>query len=204
MRFGPIVGSLLGSLGGGRVGRMLGGNAGGMVGSILGSLLGSQGSSMLGGLFGGNNQGAQGQVQGGRALQGQMPSAQPQQNFQPAPASAGTDLADDRAEALIVAMCNAAKADGKVDEAEMHTILGQLGEIGAEESAFLREQLSSPLDLPGLLARVPRGFEQEVYAVSLLTVAETNGNEEAYLRDLASGLGLSADAVEKMKASVNA
>ena len=223
MRFGPIVGSLLGSLGGGRVGRMLGGNAGGMIGSILGSMLGSQGSGMLGNLLGNSGgSGGFGQQQHQNQLQHQS-QAQPQQqgNFTQgdghhavivstaaAMSTASTPSADAMSEAheeaLIVAMCSAAKADGVVEAAEMQTILDQLGDMGAEESAFLRSQLSSPLDLPGLLAQVPKGFEQEIYAVSLLTIAEASGSESAYLDELAQGLGLSPDAVARMKESVSA
>jgi uncharacterized membrane protein YebE (DUF533 family) len=207
MRFGPILGSLLGAFGGRALGSALGGNAGGMVGSLLGSMLGSNGAARLGGggglggLLGGNQQ--QGQQHQGQQHQGQA-------NAQPSRLASGNssqgaipaDLDDEHADVLIKAMCNAAKSDGTVDEKELQAIMGRLGEIGPEESAYLRQQLSGPVDMSGLLAGVPQGFEQEVYAVSLLAIDSVSGAEADYLKQLASGLGLSAEATARIKASV--
>ncbi len=205
MRFGPILGSLLGAFGGRALGNALGGNAGGMVGSLLGSMLGSNGASRLGGgglggglggLLGGNHQQQHGQQQTGQQQTSHLVSSDPTQAAIPA------DLDDAHADVLIKAMCNAAKSDGTVDEKELHAIMGRLGEIGPEESAYLRQQLSGPVDLSGLLAAVPQGFEQEVYAVSLLAIDSVSGPEASYLKELASGLGLSAEATARLKESV--
>jgi uncharacterized membrane protein YebE (DUF533 family) len=103
------------------------------------------------------------------------------------------------AEVIIKAMCTAAKSDGTVDEAELNAILGRLGDIGAEEFAFVRNELSGPVDLDGLLASVPKGLEQEIYAVSLLAINVASGPEARYLASLAKGLGLSDEVTNHMK-----
>jgi uncharacterized membrane protein YebE (DUF533 family) len=217
MRLGPIIGSLLGSFGGRAIGGALGGNTGRMIGSLAGSLLGSSASGsmggMLSGLFGGNhaNQGSQGNQ--GNLIQNapQQASFNSQQNqssgqsLQAYPGSQQVTLgevSEEHAVVIIKAMCTAAKSDGSVDEAELNAILDRLGEIGPEESAFLRSELAGPLDLAGLLASVPKGMEQEIYAVSLLAIDAASGPEAAYLASLASGLGLSEDATNRMKQAI--
>ncbi len=192
MRLGSIVGSLLGAFGGRALGGAIGGNTGRMIGSMAGSMLGSGGMGSLGGLFskltGGNDQ----------------PAAQPQ--TQPAAlaqhVAPDADITEEQAFVLIKAMCNAAKSDGTVDETEINTIMGRLGQLDAEESAHLRSELSGPVDLAGLLASVPKGMERDVYAVSLLAIDAASGPEAAYLTELASGLGLSPDVVSSMKQAV--
>jgi uncharacterized membrane protein YebE (DUF533 family) len=200
MRFGPIVASLLGSFGGRALGGKLGGNAGAMIGSLAGSLLGGQvGSaaggggglgSLLGGLLGNKGQ------QGDQGAQGQPARL--------ADATPIPDLSDDHAKILISAMCSAAKADGTVDEAEMTAITSRLGDLDAEETAMIRSELSGPVDLPGLIARVPRGFEHQVYGASLLAIDSVNGAEAAYLKQLADGLGLTAAEIAEINQAVMA
>jgi uncharacterized membrane protein YebE (DUF533 family) len=221
MRLGPIIGSLLGSFGGRAIGGALGGNTGRMIGSLAGSLLGSSASGnvggMLSGLFGGNhnNQGNQGghnqqhnqaqNQQDGQQVSTPQPQAGSQsagQSLQAYPGAAQAtfgDVSEEHATVIIKAMCTAAKSDGTVDEAELNAILERLGEIGPEESAFLRSELAGPVDLAGLLASVPKGMEQEIYAVSLLAIDSVSGPEAAYLASLASGLGLSEEATNQMK-----
>jgi uncharacterized membrane protein YebE (DUF533 family) len=228
MRLGPIIGSLLGSFGGRAIGGALGGNTGRMIGSLAGSMLGSSGagnfSRTLSGLFGGNQQGNhQAQQQSGNQRSDQRPQqdqvrngnqsgafgGEGQNNFAAVAAAAASslesdaadvsDVSEEHAAVIIKAMCAAAKSDGTVDELELNAILGRLGDIGPEESAFLRRELSGPVDLAGLLASVPQGFEQEIYAVSLLAIDVASGPEAAYLSSLASGLGLSDEMTNHMK-----
>ncbi len=220
MRLGPIIGSLLGSFGGRALGGMLGGNTGRMIGSLAGSLLGSSASGSAGGVLSGlfranqadrgNNQ-AGVQSQGHNAAQHTGAGQQQNQSVQALPAYPGSQQAafgqvsDEHAAVIIKAMCTAAKSDGSVDEAELNAILDRLGEVGPEESAFLRSELAGPVDLAGLLASVPKGMEQEIYAVSLLAIDAASGPEAAYLASLASGLGLSEEAVNHMnQALINA
>jgi uncharacterized membrane protein YebE (DUF533 family) len=214
VRLGPIIGSLLGSFGGRAIGGLLGGNTGRMIGSLAGSLLGSRASGsaggMLSGLFGGNqssqgnNQlGAQSQgrnvVQHTNAAQTQNSSGQALQAYPGVQEAMLGEVSEEHAVVIIKAMCTAAKSDGSVDEAELNAILERLGEVGPEEAAFIRSELAGPVDLAGLLASVPQGMEQEIYAVSLLAIDAASGPEAAYLASLANGLGLSDEVTNHMK-----
>jgi uncharacterized membrane protein YebE (DUF533 family) len=110
-------------------------------------------------------------------------------------ANAGYDEheANSRAELLIRAMINAAKADGRVDEQEKQNILQRVGDLDREEAEFLRRELSAPLDINGFIRSVPRGMEQEVYAMSLMGIQLDENTEAHYLLQLAQGLGLNAE-----------
>ena len=61
---------------------------------------------------------------------------------------------DARAELLLRAMINAAKADGQIDGTEMNNILGKLDEAGAgqETKDFVLAEMRRPLDLDWLVA----------------------------------------------------
>ena len=181
MSMGRMVGSLLGAFGGRALGGMLGGNTGRMIGSFAGSMLGSRGIGGMGrgggglgsitDLFGGDNDKAE---------------------------AAGAQIADDDAEILIRAMCNAAKADGSVDDSEVHNIMSRLGDLTRDEEAFLRHELSSPLDLAGFIPTVPSGMENEVYTMSVLAIDVDTGAEADYLAQLASGLNIDNDTRSKI------
>lgn len=103
------------------------------------------------------------------------------------------DEANRRAEILIRAMINAAKADGHIVEQEQQHILQRVGDIDQEEAEFLRREFAAPLDIQALIRSVPRGMEQEVYTISLMGIQLDEQSEARYLIDLAQGLGLSAD-----------
>lgn len=174
-----MITGLIGAFGGGTLGRMLGGRTGGMIGSMAGSMLARKGGggggigSMLGGLMGGNDD-------------------------KQAASSAAADIAEDDALVLIRAMCNAAKADGEVDQSEVDAILSRAGDLDGDDERFLRSELQSPLDLNAFLTTVPQGLEAEVYAASLLPITVDTPSEVEYLQSLASGLGLSTDQVSSI------
>jgi uncharacterized membrane protein YebE (DUF533 family) len=192
MNFGPILGSLLGAFGGRALGGMIGGNTGRMIGSLAGSMLGSRGGSSMGG---GGLGGMLGGLLGGKT---QQPDTRNQTEF------VATEVDEDHAALLISAMCSAAKSDGKVDQAELDAIMSRLGSVGADEEAFVRQELSGSVDLASLVARVPKGLETEVYAVSVLAIDMQSGLEAQYLSDLASSMGLSAGDVAQMRSSIKA
>jgi uncharacterized membrane protein YebE (DUF533 family) len=205
MGFGRLVGSLLGGFGGRALGAALGGNTGAMIGSLAGSLLGSQGAGGLSGLFKQNqNQNQQQQQQGGVSR-----AALADSSVAAAAVSGGTavnpEIDEVKAEILVKAMCSAAKSDGNVDETEIKAIIGRLNDSGgvdAEEKALLERELSGPVDLPALLASVPKGFEAEVYAASLMAIDSVSGSEATYLSQLSTGLGLSIADVAQIKEAV--
>jgi len=144
--------------GAGGLGSLLGGGAkggAGGLGDLLGQLQGQQGSSaqaggaggLLGALLGGdaNKGGAAGNAGGiGALLGGAL-----EQQTAGAKAPAATPAQTDQAAVLIRAMVNAAKADGVVDQQEQENIVSKLGELGPQETAFIRAEM------PWILNRRP-------------------------------------------------
>lgn len=185
---GNMLGSLLkGAMGGG------GGQSAGPMGMLSGLLGGGGGQAsgaagLLGSILGGG--GAQQQQQAGGGIGGMLSGLlgggdQPQ-------ATAAPPVREhvDQATLLIRAMCNAAKADGQVDQAEQEQILGRLGDLDQAEADFLRKELSSPLDVAGFCNTVPGPLAANVYALSVMTVKVDTREEVAYLQQLAQGLNL--------------
>ncbi len=221
---GGGLGDLLGGGGGGAggLGDMLGGLLGGATGAVkrgdpmaiggLGALAGAVlgGGSMSGALKG-----------GGMALLGTLAvSALRNWNAgQAAPASAEDFLREapvgvrppanpaeereleDTALLVLKGMINAAKADGKIDGAEMQRIVGKLKKdgISEEERAFLEAELNKPLDMDALVRQVKSPeVAVQVYAASLLAIEVDTAAEKDYMRRLAQGLGLNQQTVNNV------
>ena len=110
----------------------------------------------------------------------------------------------DQATLLIRAMCNAAKVDGKIDEAEQEAILGRLGDVGREELDFVRKEINSPLDLDAYVRTVPADLAPQVYAFSALAVNVDTLREAAYLGRLAQALGLDNETCNEIHRKVGA
>ncbi len=203
------LGSLLGGLSG------AGGSAGGGLGDLLGQLQGQQraggqasggqaggAGGLLGALLGGgqsqagasSNNNDMGELLG-NALGQAAPNAQ-------APAPVTTEQTN-QAAVMIRAMVNAAKADGAVDAQEQENIVGKLGDIGPEEAAFIRAEMQAPLDVDGFIRSVPRGLEQQVYVLSLMTVNLDTKAEAEYLDKLAKGFGISEQASNQIHGQLN-
>lgn len=173
--FGDLAGGLLG---GGEKGSSSGGGLGDLVGGLLGGDQGGSGSplgGMLGSLFGGG-----GSPGLGIAAVGTPPPVDPGE-------------AEEGARILIEAMCLAAKSDGRVDAGERDAIVGKLGDLDAEEEAFLREKLSGRANLDEFVGRVPDGMASQVYAFSLMAVKLDSREEAEYFARLAQALRLSGD-----------
>ncbi|MFV0361431.1 DUF533 domain-containing protein [Tropicimonas sp.] len=101
-----------------------------------------------------------------------------------------SDATEEQAKLMIRAMIQAAKADGEIDEVEMAHILGRIGELDEEESAFVEEQLRAPLDINGLAFDAGSKWREQVYSTSLGTIRADSEAEKDYLRRLATALGL--------------
>lgn len=119
----------------------------------------------------------------------------------PAPTS---ELDDERAKLLVVAMVNAAKADGQLDKKEQDAILGQLGDVSQEEIDFLRKEFAAPIDVREFAWNVPLGLEQQVYGFSLMAIGLDEKREARYLKDLAHGLRLDPDVCDRLHDQVGA
>jgi len=103
------------------------------------------------------------------------------------------DPFNQNAEVLIVAMANAAKADGQIDQAEQDAIIKELGDLSQDEVQFLRREFAKPLDVREFVWSVPLGMEQQVYAISLMTIELDNNAEARYLKELAHGFRMTPD-----------
>lgn len=210
-----LLGSLMGNnaTGGNLLGSLLGGGGSGGGGGGLGALAGLLGgggsnsgdtnrgassassagglgalTSMLGG--GASSGGGLGSLLSGLAGGGQ-----------PAPAP---EKETNEAVLLIQAMCNAAKADGTIDQAEVKNIVGRLGEIDRAEAQFLEQELRAPLDLDGFLATVPNDMTQQVYAFSLMGMKLDTQQEAKYLGAVAQGLRLDPNVANQIHAKLGA
>lgn len=131
-------------------------------------------------------------------------SAPAPMNALPAPpADSGFDIAGatdagggDMRLALIRAMIAAAKSDGHIDAEEQTAINGQISSssLGADEKAFLFDQLNAPSD-PIAIANLARDEAQaaELYLASALTIDIDTPQEQRYMQRLGDALRLPDD-----------
>ena len=199
-----VLGSVIGAVTGG--GRQSGGGLGGLLGGLLGGGAAPQPQAgglggLLGGLMGGGQSsgGGLGDLLGmamkhiGASRQGG--GAQPAQfdERERLPQGVNYEQASDQATLLIKAMINAAKADGHVDREEQQKIVGKLGDVTQDEINFVRSELAQPLDTERFVRSIPRGMEQQVYAVSLMAIDLDSNPEAQYLHQLAQGTGITPE-----------
>ncbi len=97
-------------------------------------------------------------------------------------------VAGEHAEVYIRAMIQAGLADGRLDEQEQQAILQKTGKIGKAESDFIRAEIARGCDVQAFIHSVPRGIEEEVYAVALMAINLDNRTEAQFLGALANGL----------------
>lgn len=190
------MGDLLGQLTGGK--KTSSGSSSGGLGDLLGGLLGGAAAgTAAGGLARKDSQATNdasfGELFNDAVTNGGEPEVAPtpEQN-----AVAGL---------MLKAMIQAAKSDGRIDEAEKQRLLGQLGdELDEEERQFIREQMAAPVDPAALAREVPKGLEAQVYLMSLLAIDFDNEQEARYLHALAEGMGLPREAVNQIHSEAGA
>lgn len=105
---------------------------------------------------------------------------------------------------VLRAMIQAAKADGKIEPAEIERITGRLGEGEAEEArGFVLEEMRGPAD-PASLARQVRSPVEaaEVYVAALMAIEVDSDAERDFLARLAREMGLRPETVAELHASV--
>ncbi|WP_134680187.1 DUF533 domain-containing protein [Paracoccus ravus] len=184
---------------GGSLGQILGGGAAaGGLGGILGELLG--GSQANAGPGGGlaqkdaqpSSDASFGEVLNDALVNGGEPSIKPtpEQN-----AVAGL---------ILKAMIQAAKSDGKIDEAEQARLTKEFGELDDEERAFIKAQMDAPVDAAALAKEVPQGLGPQVYMMSLLAIDFDSRSEAEYLHTFATALGLDKATVNGIHEKVGA
>lgn len=178
-----------------------GGQTGDAIGSLLKNLTGGQAGGVaaggLGGLLGGLMSAAGGQKGGdfGSILNQAMSNRGD-------PPVAPTQEQEAVAGLMLKAMIQAAKSDGKFDDAEQAKVIDQLGDISAEERAFVAEEMRAPVDVRALAHQVPQGLERQVYAMSLMGIDLDNRQEAQYLHDLAQEFRMDRDAVDRIHAKM--
>lgn len=220
---GPLEGlsSMLGGTGGGS-GAL--GDLGGLLGGILGDAeqaVGGRDNLALGGLgalagalLGGGGKSMSGALGGGlMALLGAMAfkalkSSEPETSevpigLQEPKTDVDRQRLEQRAELILKAMINAAKADGQIDQGEVRRILGKLQEDGIDQSEqqFIIMEMQKPMDTDQLIAAAGgrQDVGAEIYAASLLAIEVDTPAEKQYLDQLASGLGLAPELVQKIR-----
>lgn len=116
--------------------------------------------------------------------------------------SAATDAMEQNAKLMIRAMIQAAKADGEIDEAERARIMEHLGDIDAEERAFIEAELAAPVDAMALANDTSQQMAAQVYATALMAIKVDNLKEAEYINTLADGLQLSDETRARVHAAM--
>ncbi|MCX7890136.1 MAG: tellurite resistance TerB family protein [Rhodobacteraceae bacterium] len=186
---GGGLGEILDSLGAGPSGR--GGTIddalgrlgrGGGLGDLLGAVLGSAAAA---------GAGAAPAPQGGAVTQGTKGFGEVLDEAFTQKGDVAAAPAHEAVAALLLrAMIQAAKADGRIDEAEKRRILDSLGEASAQEVAFVRQELAADIDVAGLARQVPEGLAVQVYGASVMAITLDSRQEAQYLHALADALGI--------------
>lgn len=116
------------------------------------------------------------------------------------PAQAGYQH-EELSKTLVRAMIAATKADGQIDATEKEAIFKKLETmpLGAEEKAFVFDELSSPLDINAVVGRADTAeHAAEIYAASLIAITADTAAERAYLDALAFKLKLDTTLVAEI------
>ncbi|AUH66276.1 tellurite resistance TerB family protein [Paracoccus zhejiangensis] len=190
---GGGLGDILGQLTGGSKTRSTSG--GGGLGDILGAVLG--GAAGAGAADALSRKGSQ---QTNDASFGELFNDSLQRGDEPEVAP--TPEQNAVAGLMLRAMIQAAKSDGKIDDAEKQRLTSELGDLDDEERQFIREQMAAPIDAQGLAREVPSGLEAQVYLMSLMAIDFDSKAEAEYLHSLAQGLGLNQQVVNQIHEQV--
>ncbi|TKW63613.1 MAG: tellurite resistance TerB family protein [Paracoccus denitrificans] len=183
------LGGILDQISGGNSART--GQSGGGLGDLLGGLLGgAAGGAAAGSLV---NKGSQkendasfGELLNDSLTTGGEPEVAP------------TPDQNALAGLLLRAMIQAAKADGKIDDAEKDRLLGELGDLDDDERQFVREQMAAPVDAEALARDVPEGAGPQVYMMSVMAIDFDSQEEAQYLHKLAQALKLQPQTVNQI------
>ena len=190
------LGGLLGGLLGGGAGTSAGGGGAGL-GGLLGGLLG--GGSPMGGApqsrsSGGTNYAALASLgmmafQAYQAWQRSQASA-PQEAPRTVDLLAGPE-AEEHSHAILRALIAAAKADGRIDDAEKQMISTEIGRHTDDPQLqqWLDEEVAKPLDASDVAqSAADPGMASEMYLASVMLVDDQQDAERNYLDELAAAL----------------
>ncbi|MFN0264725.1 tellurite resistance TerB family protein [Tepidamorphus sp. 3E244] len=113
----------------------------------------------------------------------------------------------DRAQSLIVAMIQAAKADGHIDDEERSRIIGKVDTLGLgeEELEFVIREIRAPLDVDKVVkAATSPEVAMELYTASSVAVDIDHPAERAYLDMLAARLNIDPALKESLDETIGA
>jgi len=199
----PSQGGMGGGLGG-LLGGLLGGGAGANagLGGLLGGLLG--GGSAMGGSTqrrsgGGTNYAALASL-GMMAFQAyqawqRSQAAAPQQAPRTVDLLSGPEV-EDHSHAVLRALIAAAKADGRIDDAEKHMISTEIGRHtdDPELQQWLDDEVARPLDAADVAqSATDPAMAAEMYLASVMLVDDQQEAERSYLDELAAALQIDPD-----------
>lgn len=181
--------------GGGQGGGIFGGgqSGGGTSGGNAGGTLGQQNSGTTSGGGGLGDLLGKALKELGRAQGGGQQAPAGNSPFEQTPQQAPQISQNDQSAVYIRAMIQAGLSDGRLDEQEQQAILQKVGNMGAEEQNFIRAEMAKGLDVNALIHSVPRGIEEEVYAVSLMAIQLDNRQEAQFLDAVAKGLRITQE-----------
>jgi len=175
--------SLLSSLGGASGGA--GGLLGGLATAAAGGAAGGGLAGMLGSMMGGGAQAAAPSSNAGFGnMLNQAIARQDEPEETPSPEQ------EAMAALMLAAMIQAMKSDGQIDEAEQARLMDRLGDVDAEEMAFVKDQMAAPVDVDRIANATPQGLEGQVYAMSVMGIDLDHKAEAEYLHALGQALGL--------------
>ncbi len=162
-----------------RTGAASGGMAGGGgLGGLLGALAGAASTDGFGSVL--------------QSQLGNNDAPEPE----PEPAQEGL------AAVMLLAMVQAAQADGNLDEKERARILDHLGDATPQERAFVEGAMMQRMSTSDLAAQVPEGAEAQAYAMSVMAIDLDHPAEVDFLRAFADDLGLRSDTVNDIHAQM--
>ena len=109
-----------------------------------------------------------------------------------------TSAQEDAARYLLVAMLEAAKADGDIDATEKKALLEAMEDASAEDQAFIQKVISSPVDVAAIVKNLPEDMYSQAYAMSLIAIDLNNQAEANHLHSLAEAMDLAKTQVNKI------
>jgi len=110
------------------------------------------------------------------------------------------------AELVVRAMINAAKADGRIDDAEVENIVSKLEQDGLtqEEKEFFITETRKPMDLDSIITSAENrpDLAAQIYTASLLAIEVDTSAEKAYMQKLANGLNIHPQVVAHLEKTI--
>lgn len=184
--FDPLLKSLLAGVGGGMLGSLLSGNS-----NALSKLGGGAALATL--AYKAYQNYTQNQGLSGDLLKDAQSLLQGFTNPQAASATENNPHSNDHAKALLIAIINAAKADGELDGQEQKNISEEVQKFATdpETLAWVKAEIAKPIDIEALAqyAHNPQ-MATEIYMTSVLACGVPNEQEQRYLESLKNALNI--------------